>query len=122
MWPRVLFLPLAIAFLVIAAGLHLVVRRSERAMFKPGAKLAPRGTWRSALLVGFAEVEDDRPLKGFFLVLVLVTLFSLPRAAELGYRLPWIYSPAEGIASVLAAAGLAIFVLIRLFRHLRGGV
>ena len=120
LWPRVLSLPLAIAFLVIAAGLHLIVRRGERAVFRPGEKLAPRGTWRSALLVGFAEVENDRPLKGFLLILVLVTLFSLPQAAELGYRLPWIYGPGVGMASILSAAGLAIFVLIRLFRHFRG--
>lgn len=120
LWPRVLSLPLAIAFLVIAAGLHLIVRRGERAVFRPAEKLAPRGSWRSALLVGFAEVEDDRPLTGFFLILVLVTLFSLPRAAELGYRLPWIYGPGGGLASILAAAGLTMFVLVRLFRHFRG--
>ena len=115
LWPRVLSLPLAIAFLVIAAGLHLIVRRGERAVFRPAEKLAPRGSWRSALLVGFAEVEDDRPLTGFFLILVLVTLFSLPRAAELGYRLPWIYGPGGGLASILAAAGLTMFVLAAAF-------
>lgn len=122
LWPRVLSLPLAIAFLVIAAGLHLIVRRGERAVFRPGERLAPRGTWRSAFLVGFAEVEDERPLKGFLLILVLVTLFSLPQAAELGYRLPWIFGPGGGLTSVLSAAGLATFVVIRLFGHFRGTV
>jgi len=119
-WPRVLSLPLAIAFLILAAGLHLIVRRGERAEFVPADKLAPEGTWRSALLVGFAEVENDRPLKGFFLILFLVTLISLPWAAELGYRMPWIYGPGSSLASILAAAGLGTFVLLRLVGHTRG--
>jgi tetratricopeptide (TPR) repeat protein len=120
LWPRVLSLPMAIVFLVIAAGLHLVVRRTERAPFKPGDRLAPRGSWRSALLVGFAELEDERPIRGFVLILLLVVLLSLPRAAELGYRLPWIFGPGAGLASAVAATGLSIFVLIRLVRYLRG--
>lgn len=120
LWPRVLSLPLAIAFLVIAAGLHLIVRRSERALFKPSEKLAPRGTWRHALMVGYAELEDDRPIKAFLLIVVLVTLFSLPRAADLAYRLPWIYGPGLGMASVVVASGLAIFILMRLVGHIRG--
>jgi len=119
-WPRVLSLPLAIAFLVMAAGLHLIVRRGERAAFKPAEKLAPEGTWRSTLLVGLAEVENDRPLKGFFVILLLVMLVSLPWAAELGYRLPWIYGPGGGGAAILATVGLAIFVLVRLVGHSRG--
>lgn len=120
LWPRVLSLPLAVAFLVIAAGLHLVVRRGDRAVFQPAERLAPRGSWRSALLPGLFEVENDQPLKGFFLIVLLVMLFSLPRAAELGYRLPWIYGPDGSGASILVAAGLTIFVLVRVFRHLRG--
>jgi tetratricopeptide (TPR) repeat protein len=119
-WPRFLSLPLAVAFLAIAAGLHLIIRRGQRAVFRPADKLAPRGTWRSTLLVGFAEVENDRPLKGFLLILLMVMLVSLPWAAELGYRLPWIYGPGGGVASVLAAAGLAIFALSRLVGHSRG--
>ena len=83
-------------------------------------RVAPRGSWRSALLVGFAELEDDRPIRGFFLILLLVTLVSLPRAADLGYRLPWIFGPGAGLASIVAATGLALFILIRLVRHIRG--
>ncbi len=119
-WPRFLSLPLAVAFLVIAAGVHLIVRRGQRAVFKPAERLAPEGSWRSALLVGFAEVENDRPLKGFFSVLLLVALVSLPWAAELGYRLPWVYGPEGLIASVVAAIGLAVFMLTRLVGHFRG--
>lgn len=121
-WPRFLSLPLALAFLAIAAGLHLVIRRSQRAVFKPGDKLAPRGSWRAALLVGFAEVENDRPLKGFLLILVLVMLVSLPWAAELGYRLSWIYGPGGDVASNLAMMGLAVFTLYRLVAHFRGNL
>jgi len=121
-WPRVLSLPLAVAFLVLAAGLHLIVRRGDRAEFRPAGKLAPEGTWRSTLLVGFAEVENDRPMKGFFIILWLVMLISLPWAAELGYRLPWIYAPGGGLAAILAAAGLALFVLLRLIGHSRGTI
>lgn len=119
-WPRFLSLPLAIAFLVIAAGLHFVVRRGERPVFKPAENLAPQGSWRSALLVGFAEVENDRPLKGFMVILALVLLISLPWAAELGYRLPWIFGPGSGMASILAAVGLAVFGIYRLIGHSRG--
>ena len=89
-------------------------------MFRPAEKLAPRGTWRGALLVGFAEVENDRPLKGFLLILLLVMLVSLPWAAELGYRLPWIYAPGGFMALVLSLVGLGMLALIRIVRHLRG--
>jgi len=116
-WPRVLSLPLAIAFLVMAAALHLIVRREGRAEFRPAEKLAPAGTWRSTFLVGFAEVENDRPMKGFFLLLLLVVLVSLPGAAELGYRLPWLWGPSGRGAAIFAAVGLALIVLVRLIGH-----
>ncbi len=119
-WPSFLSLPLAIAFLVLAAGLYLIVRRSERKKFHPADQVAPEGSWRSTVLVGFSEVENGRPLKGFALVLLLVVLFSLPLAAKLGYRIPWIYGPGGSGSALVAAVGLGTFVLLRLIGHARG--
>jgi Na+/H+ antiporter NhaD/arsenite permease-like protein len=119
-WPSFLSLPLAIAFLVLAAGLYLIVRRSEREKFHPADQVAPEGSWRSTVLVGFSEVENGRPLKGFALVVLLVVLLSLPLAEKLGYRIPWIYGPGGSGAALVAAVGLGIFVLLRLIGHARG--
>ena len=119
-WPSFLSLPLAIAFLVLAAGLYFIVRRGERAEFEPADQVAPEGTWRSTLLVGFSELENGRPLKSFMLILILVCLLSLPWAVKLGYRIPWIYGPGGSGAALVAAVGLGIFVLLRLIGHARG--
>ena len=119
-WPSFLSLPLAIAFLVLAAGLYFIVRRGERAEFEPADQVAPEGTWRSTLLVGFSELENGRPLKSFVLILILVCLLSLPWAVKLGYRIPWIYGPGVSGAALVAAVGLGIFVLLRLIGHARG--
>lgn len=119
-WPSFLSLPLAIAFLVLAAGLYLVVRRGEREEFKPVDQVAPEGSWKSTLLVGFSELENGRPLKSFVLILTLVVLLSLPWADRLGYRVPWIYGPAGSAAALAAAVGLGLFVLVRLIGHARG--
>ena len=106
------------AFLVLAAGLHFVVRRGSTHEFDPVSQLAPPGSWLGTLLVGYAEVENGQPLRGYLNLLLLALLVSLPWAGELGYRLPWIYGPG-GSAAAVAAAGLSIFTLVRLAGHSR---
>ncbi len=119
LWPRVLSAPLAVVFLVLAAGLHFVVRRNRGTGHAPVGQLAPPGSWRSTLLVGYAEVENGQPLRGYFILLLLALLVSLPWPGELGYRLPWIYGPGGGVTALAAAIGLALFTLVRLAGHSR---
>lgn len=112
-WPRVLSLPLAIAFLVIAIGLHFVVRRG-RVNSYPGAEpLAPPGTWRAILLPGLSEAENDHPLWAWLVLLLVVFLLSLPLVPEVGFRLTWIYSPGTVGVKLLSVIGLALLVLAR---------
>lgn len=119
-WPSFLSLPVAIAFLVLAFGLYFIVRRSDRPEFRSAEQVAPKGSWRSTLLVGFSELENGRPLKGFALILVLVLILSLPWAARLGYRLPWVYGPGGSGAAIAASVGLGMFVLVRLIGRAKG--
>lgn len=120
MWPRVLSLPLALAFIIIAAGLHLVVRRRSRVGFQPVWPIAPRGTWRRVLLPGLAEAESDRPLLALVVLFVLVVPASLALVGDLGYRLPLIYAPGGGLG-ILALVGVGLLMVLRWLGHRRGG-
>ena len=116
-WPRVLSLPLAVAFLVIAIGLHFIVRRGGESSYSPAEPMAPPGTWRGILLPGLSEAENDHPLWAWLVVLIVVLLLSLPLAPEVGYRLTWIYSPGTLGVTLLSTIGLAIFLLVRVAWH-----
>lgn len=112
-WPRVLSLPLAVAFLVIAVGLHFVVRRGGGSGYSPAEPMAPPGTWRGILLPGLSEAENDKPLWAWLAVLILVLLLSLPLVPRVGYRLTWIFSPGTTVAVFVSMIGLAVFFLVR---------
>jgi tetratricopeptide (TPR) repeat protein len=121
-WPRVLSLPLALAFILIAVGLHVLVRRGRSGSRAVAGRVAAAGTWRSLLLPGWAEAETGHPIQAFFSLFALIALISLPLASELGYRLPWIYARGSGAGVVLAAVGLVLFFVVRILRYRGGGL
>lgn len=121
-WPRVLSLPLALAFILIAVGLQVLVRRGPSASRAAPRRAPGSGRWWSLLLPGLAEAETGRPIRAFVSLFVVIALISLPLASELGYRLPWIYTRGGGAVVVLTAVGLVLFFTFRLLRSRRGAL
>ena len=121
-WPSVVSLPLALAFVVIAVALHFIVRKHSGKSSAPARSIAPAGSYRAVFLPGLAEVEDDHPMAGYFALLVFVALASLPMAAELGYRLPWIFSTSQQLLKIIVGLSLATYFLFRFLGQKRKGL
>jgi tetratricopeptide (TPR) repeat protein len=117
LWPTTLPLPLALAFLAIAAGLYWIVRRSR--MKKPPAVFLDRdlgGRWLQMLLPGFAEAEAGQPVRAFLAVLVPISLLTLPLIDKLGYRLPILFAPAGTMIFWISILSLAAYLGARILR------
>ena len=113
---RGISLALAAGFLLLAAALHLVRRSfgytepplAVRLGGTPGARL------RRALLPGLSSAEVGQGWKTYLALLVLVALLMIPLFGNLGYRIPWGYDPGSLLPWTFAAAGLAIYLVVRL--------
>lgn len=117
LWPSTLPLPLALAFLAIAAGLYLIVRRGRKN--KPEMQFVDRGQsgrWLTMLLPGFAEAEAGQPLRAFLAVLVPVALVTLPLIDKLGYRQPILFAPGGTLLLTVSVILLATYFGARLWR------
>ena len=117
LWPSVVSLPLAVAFVVIALSLHFVVRKNSTPKARAVRSLAPAGSYRAVVLPGIAEVEDDQPVLAYAALAILVGLLSLPDAGQLGYRLPLIFSAGNQVARWISWFGLGVFFLFRYLRQ-----
>ena len=117
LWPSTLPLPLAMAFLAIAAGLYLIVRRGRKN--KPDLQFVDRdrsGRWLTMLLPGYAEAEAGQSLRAFLAVLAPVALVTLPLIDKLGYRQPILFAPGGTLLLAVSVVLLAIYFGVRLWR------
>ena len=117
LWPSTLPLPLALAFLAIATGLYLIVRRGRRG--KPAVPSVDRdhgGHWLYMLVPGYAEAEAGQPLRAFLAVLLPIALLTLPLIDKLGYRQPILFAPG---GPLLLAVSVLLLVLYLGGRALR---
>ncbi len=117
LWPTTLSLPLALAFLAIAAGLYVIVQRGRKE--KPAAPSLDRdqgGRWLQMLLPGYVEAEAGQPLRAFLAVLLPVALLTLPLIDKLGYRQPILFAPGGALLFAVSVLMLVVYLGARLFR------
>ena len=117
LWPSTLPLPLALAFLAIATGLYLIVRRGREG--KPTTQSLDRddsGRWLQFLLPGYAEAEAGRPLSAFLAVLLPIALLTLPLIDNLGYRQPILFAPGGALLLAFSVLMLTIYLGVRVWR------
>ena len=100
------------AVFVFSRILSNVAGPSQRGWLPGAADL-----WRRVLLPGVPEGEADRWGRALAALLLVVALASLPWAHRLSLPIPWGIDPRTGVPSLLAAAGLGVFLLLRFLRE-----
>jgi len=108
---------LALAFLAIATGLYLFVRRSRRS--QPGESSLDSvlsGRWLNMLLPGYAEAEAGQPLRAFLAVLLPIALLTLPLVDNLGYRQPILFAPGGALLLAFSVLFLVVYLGVRVLR------
>jgi len=117
LWPSTLPLPLALAFLAIATGLYLIVRRGRGSMpVAPSLDSDRSGRWPYMLLPGYAEAEAGQPLRAFLAVLLPIALLTLPLIDKLGYRQPILFAPSGALLLAVSVLLLVIYLGARVLR------
>jgi tetratricopeptide (TPR) repeat protein len=115
LWPSTLGLPLAVAFVGIAGGLNLVIRRGRKEADTAlhAAHRSTKNVWLQVLLCGLPELEAEWPVRAFVSLLVPVALVTLPLVGVIGYRLPILFAPGRALLVMVALLGLALYAGFR---------
>lgn len=114
--PFLALTPVLAAFLLSAVGLR-VVRRKIRGATRVAAAASSMGRnrWLEAAIPGWPEAESGVWSRAFLAILPVILLVTLPLSVDLGYRTPVAFQPGPAMTWAVAAIGLAIYYLLRLY-------
>ncbi len=115
LWRRTLSLPLAIAFVLIAVGVHLASRGSGNRPAGISGHWLPGRTdlVRRVLLPGIPEAERGQWGRALGAVAPAIGLATLPVVAIIGLPVPWGLDPGSGLAWAALAVGGLLYLLLR---------
>ncbi|MFQ5525730.1 MAG: tetratricopeptide repeat protein [Thermoanaerobaculia bacterium] len=122
LWRRTVSLPLALVFVFPALLLYFIAHKGGNRSRRIDTTWLPEPfeTVRRVFLPGFVEAEQGYWAGAVTALLIPVVLLAIPFWSRVAYGVPWVLvPPAVGLAFV-PLIGLAIFMLVRAIRVLRG--
>ena len=114
-----LSLPPAVLFVGIAMVLHLLIPAGKTsARPRPDGGSGPN-RWARTFLPGYVEADARRHRSALAALLVPCVLIALPLVVRSGFRLPWLFVPANRLSWWVMGLGLVSWALIRFLRQRR---
>jgi len=98
-----LSIPVAVVFLALAVGLHVLVLRKSTATSSANAAWwsGPIDRVRKTVVPGLAEAEQGQWIRALLWILLFVGIAALPTTSRIGFAMPW-GDPAGWLPVILA--------------------